>query len=126
MSKKIQHTGGISPSLPYSPGIEYGDILFVAGQVGDAEDGSVPEDIGAQTENAILNAKRIIDSAGYSLDNVLQARVFLAKKEDFAGMNAAYRKYFGGGHNIAPTRYAVIAPPVDDRYLVEIAFIVGK
>lgn len=109
----------------YSPAIRYGDILYVSGQVGEDEAGNVPEGIEAQTALAIENAQMLIEAAGGSLDNVLMCRCFIRKETDFPGMNAAYIKYFGGERNLAPARYTVIAPPVEEKYLVEIAMIVG-
>ena len=116
---------GAEPGLCYSPAIRYGDTLYVAGQVGEDDQGHIPADIQGQTALAIENAKRLIEAAGGSLDNVLMCRCVLQKQEDFAGMNEAYARYFGGSHNVAPARYTVIAPPVDNKYLVEIAMIVG-
>lgn len=126
MSKKEKIAlPGMESGLCYSPAIRYGDTLYVAGQVGMDEAGTIPADIQGQTAVAIENAKKLIEAAGGSLDNVLMCRCFLQKKEDFAGMNEAYAKYFGGTHNTAPARYTVIAPPVDEAYLVEIAMIAG-
>lgn len=126
MSKKEKITlPGAESGLCYSPAIRYGETLYVAGQVGEDSQGHVPADIQGQTALAIQNAQRLIEAAGSSLDNVLMCRCFLQRKEDFAGMNEAYAKFFGGTHNTAPARYTVVAPPVDDKYLVEIAMIVG-
>ena len=47
-------------------------------------------------------------------------RCFLQKQEDFTGMNQAYFKYFGNAE-VGPARYTVVAPPVADCYLFEIA-----
>lgn len=47
-------------------------------------------------------------------------RCFLQKQEDFAGMNQVYFKYFGDA-KVGPARYIVVAPPVADCYLFEIA-----
>lgn len=112
-------------SLCYSDGIRYGDTLYISGQVGADMQGNVPAGIKAQTAIAIENARRLIEAAGSSLDKVLMCRCFIAKKEDFGGMNEAYSQYFGGTHNMAPARYTVVAPPVEDKYLIEIAMIVG-
>jgi len=126
MSKKEKITlPGAESGLCYSPAIRYGETLYVAGQVGEDSEGRVPADIQGQTALAIQNARQLIEAAGGSLDNVLMCRCFLQRKEDFAGMNEAYAQFFGGTHNIAPARYTVIAPPVDEKYLVEIAMIVG-
>lgn len=126
MNKKEKITlPGAESGLCYSPAIRYGDTLYVSGQVGMDEAGHIPSDIQGQTTVAIENAKKLIEAAGGSLDNVLMCRCFLQKKEDFDGMNEAYAKFFGGAHNTAPARYTVVAPPVDEAYLVEIAMIAG-
>ena len=108
MSKKepVILPGDAAPAL-YSPAVRIEHTLYVSGQVGEDTQGCVPDGIEA------------------TLKDVLMCRCFLQKKEDFAGMNAAYSRYFGGEKNIAPARYTVIAPPVDEKYLVEIAMIVA-
>ena len=93
-----------------SQAVRFGNVLFVSGQVG--------EDI--QVELAIENARRILRAAGSDLDKVLMCRCFLQKQEDFAGMNQVYFKYFGDA-KVGPARYTVVAPPVADCYLFEIA-----
>lgn len=123
--KKRMMSKGAEPGLCYSPAIAYGDTLYVSGQVGEDAQGYVPADIESQTKFAIQNAARLIEAAGSTLDNVLMCRCFLQRKEDFVGMNRAYELFFGGEHNIAPARYTVVAPPIDEKYLVEIAMIVG-
>ena len=115
---------GETNDLPYSSAIRYENLLFVSGQVGENDDG-IPGDIKMQTELAIENAKKVIEAAGASINNVLMCRCFLRKADDFSGMNEIYEKYFGGNRNVAPARYTVLAPPVDERYLIEIAMIVG-
>lgn len=122
--ERVIQPGTMLPTY-YSPAIRYGDTLYVAGQVGEDESGNIPAGIGAQTELAIQNAKKLIEAAGGSLDNVLMCQCFIRNQADFSGMNAAYAKYFGGNLNLAPARYTVIAPPTDEKYLVEIAMIVG-
>ena len=111
--------------LCYSPALKYGDVIYVSGQVGADEKGNIPATIQEQTVLAIENAKKLIDAAGSSLENVIMCQCFLQKNEDFAGMNEAYEKYFGGEHNMAPARVTVLAPPVDGRYLIEIVMIAG-
>lgn len=114
---------GAESGLCYSPAVRCGSTLYVSGQVGADAQGNIPPDIEAQTALAIENAKALIEEAGGKLENVLMCRCFLQKAEDFSGMNAAYARYFGKEGDIAPARYTVIAPPVDERYLVEIAMI---
>ncbi len=125
MEKKKIETSLVSiPKKGISQAIQFGNILFVSGQVGEGIDGKPLDGIEAQTEQAILNAKAIIEAAGGSLDDVLMCRCFLQKLEDFSGMNTAYFKYFGD-QDAGPARYTVVAPPVSEDLLIEIAMYVG-
>lgn len=112
------------PRKGISQAIKFGSILFVSGQVGEDLNGNVPEGVEAQTELAICNAQKIIEAAGATLDDVLMCRCFLQKMSDFDGMNQAYFRFFGG-QEAGPARYTVVAPPVADELLVEIAMFVG-
>lgn len=103
-----------------SQAVRFGNVLFVSGQVGEDIQGNIPKGIEAQVELAIENARRILRAAGSDLDKVLMCRCFLQKQEDFAGMNQVYFKYFGDA-KVGPARYTVVAPPVADCYLFEIA-----
>ena len=104
----------------FSQAVRFGNVLFVSGQVGEDIQGNIPKGIEAQVELAIENARRILRAAGSDLDKVLMCRCFLQKQEDFAGMNQVYFKYFGDA-KVGPARYTVVAPPVADCYLFEIA-----
>ena len=97
MSKKepVILPGDAVPAL-YSPAVRIEHTLYVSGQVGEDTQGCVPDGIEAQTALAIENAAKLIEAAGATLKDVLMCRCFLQKKEDFAGMNAAYSRYFGG------------------------------
>lgn len=84
-----------------------GDTLYVAGQmaspVAPAAAGATASygDTQAQTESALKNIETILKREGLTMADVVQMDVFLAadpakdNKMDFAGMNAAYSKYFG-------------------------------
>lgn len=122
--KKIETPDVAIPKKGISQAIQFGDILFVSGQVGEDKDGNILEGVEAQTEQAILNAKSIIESAGATLDDVLMCRCFLQNMDDFSGMNKAYFKYFGD-QEAGPARYTVVAPPVSKDLLIEIAMYVG-
>jgi len=126
MSKKeAVSVPNIKESLHYSAAIRHGDVLYVSGQVGFDENGNLPADIRGQTRVAILNAKKIAEAAGTSLDNTLMCQCFIHDQACFLGMNEVYAEFFGGEHNIAPARYTVVAPTLDDEVLFEIAMIIA-
>lgn len=103
-----------------SPSCSLRQCLLRFRAVGEDIQGNIPKGIEAQVELAIENARRILRAAGSDLDKVLMCRCFLQKQEDFAGMNQVYFKYFGDA-KVGPARYTVVAPPVADCYLFEIA-----
>ena len=79
------------PEMPvpgtYSNGIEVpagARTLYIAGQIGIAADGSVPEGIAAQTEIVFDNLTHILRSAGMDLTNLVKTTVFLTAPSDYA------------------------------------------
>ena len=81
--------------LPFSPGIRLGDFLFVSGQGPIGENGKVePGDVKAQTKKTLENFRRVVEAGGSTMDDVVQATVYLKDLEDFAGMNEAYSGFF--------------------------------
>ena len=118
--EKIETPKVIVPPKGISQAVKYGNIIFVSGQVGDDANGNVSKGIEAQVAQAIENARAILRTVGPDLDKVLMCRCFLRNKEDFADMNKVYFQYFEN-EGAGPARYTVVAPPVVDKYLFEIA-----
>jgi 2-iminobutanoate/2-iminopropanoate deaminase len=81
---------------PYSQGFRAGDTLYLAGQLGlDPETRElVPGGIEAETRRALENLKAVLEAAGFSLREVVQAQVFLTDLADFEAMNRVYGEYF--------------------------------
>jgi len=98
--------GAPKPIGPYSPGIHVGNLLFLSGQVGlDPATGQLVEGgTGAQTRQAMENLKAVLVAAGYTMDHVAQAHVFLADLNDYAEMNEVYGSFFTAA---PPARAAV-------------------
>ncbi|MGD8963776.1 MAG: RidA family protein [Desulfobacterales bacterium] len=110
---------------PYSQAIQYGDFLFVSGQVaidpatGDIVDG----DIEVQTDQVLKNITAIIEAAGMSLQNVVKCTCFLKDMNDFLKFNAVYENYFG---EILPARETVEVARLPKDVRVEVSAICGK
>jgi 2-iminobutanoate/2-iminopropanoate deaminase len=84
------------PSLPFSPGMRHGNLLFTAGAVGTDASGEVPPDIHAQTRNTFENLRAVLAAAGSDFNHVLKATVYLTDIGEFEAMNGVYRTYFSG------------------------------
>ena len=96
----------------YSQGIQVGDTLWVAGQIGldPATREIVPGGIREETRRALENCKAILEAAGFSLKDVAQVQVLLADINDYQAMNEVYVTYFPENPP-ARAAYAVAAIP---------------
>ncbi len=80
---------------PYSQAVEAGGTLYISGQLPiDAQTGTMPEGIGAQTRQSLANLKFILEEAGYGLEDVVKTTVLLQDIGDFGAMNAIYAEVF--------------------------------
>lgn len=81
--------------LPFSPGVKYGDLIFVSGQGPIGKDGKIiAGDIKAQTRATLENFRKVLEDAGATMDNVLQTTVYLRDLADYQGMNEVYARFF--------------------------------
>lgn len=95
MKKESVKTGPAPLNLPFSPGIKYGQLVFVSGQGPIDQNGKVVAgDIKAQTRITLENFRKVVIAAGSSMENVLQTTVYLNDLNDFAQMNEAYTSFF--------------------------------
>ena len=113
---------GQSASATLTPGIKYGDVLYVSGQLGNSR--NAPDStIQGETQRALEKVKGVVEAAGSSMDKVLKCTVFLVNVADFQGMNQAYTKFFP---KEPPARSTiVVAALVSPGAKVEIECIAG-
>jgi 2-iminobutanoate/2-iminopropanoate deaminase len=124
--KKIVSTDNAPQAIgPYSQAIQYGDFLFVSGQIAiDPKTGNIIEgDIEAQTEQVLKNISAIISEAGLSVQNAVKCTCFLKDMNDFVRFNSVYENYFGES---LPARETVEVSRLPKDALVEISAICGK
>src|SRR5210317_2398258 len=117
--KKIVATDNAPQAIgPYSQAIQYGDFLFVSGQIAiDPQTADIIEgDIEAQTEQVLKNIAAIIEAAGMSLQDVVKCTCFLKDMNDFVKFNGVYENYFG---EILPARETVEVSRLPKDVLVE-------
>jgi len=79
---------------PYSQAIVAGGFVFCSGMAGiDPVTGEIPAGIEAQTEQALLNLRAVLASAGASLADLVKTTIFYADVDDFARLNAVYARH---------------------------------
>ena len=95
--KEIIRTGRAPiPRIPISQAVKAGGMVYCSGFVpADPATGKLVEgDITAQTDRVLQNLKAVLEAAGSSMDRVVKTTVFLADRNDFAGMNKVFGQYF--------------------------------
>jgi len=82
--------------LPFSSATRVGNLLFLAGQIGNTPGTRQLADTGiaGQTRQVFENIKAVLAAAGSSLERVVKCTVFLTSMADYQGMNAVYATYF--------------------------------
>jgi 2-iminobutanoate/2-iminopropanoate deaminase len=88
---------GAKPLASYSPGIQYGDLLFTAGQIGlDPASGKLVEGgVGPETSQALENLGTILEAGGSSFASLLKVTIFLADISDYGAVNEIYAEFVG-------------------------------
>lgn len=70
-------------------------LLWIAGQVGYAQDGSLPGSIEAQAENTYANVVRILQDADMAVTDLVKLNIYLVNVGDATKIAPARAKYFG-------------------------------
>ena len=111
------------PTRPFTPAVQVGDILYLAGQIGtsaDAQGGVVPGGIQPETRQTMLNIKDVLEKSGSSMDRVVKCTVFMADMREWDAMNEVYTTFFP---NHKPARSALGANGLALNARVEIECI---
>jgi 2-iminobutanoate/2-iminopropanoate deaminase len=97
MPKVVPALPGTETSeYPFSQVVEANGLVFLAGQVGGVPGGhrAAPGGIEAETTQMLENVGRLLRSVGLDYGDVVRSTVYLVDFDDFAAMNAVYRRYF--------------------------------
>jgi len=103
--------------LPISSGLVVGNTLYVAGA--QAPGGG----IGAETRGTLDKIKQVVETAGFSMSDVVAVDLYLADANDFAAVNEVYRTYFT---DPKPARTPIQAGALINGALIEISAVAVK
>lgn len=84
------------PIGPYTPVVRAGEWIVCSGQLGVKDGVLVDAGVAAQASQAVQNLSELLASEGATLADVVKTTVFLTNMDDFAAMNDAYIRAFGG------------------------------
>ena len=85
------------PTRPFTPAVQTGNLIFLAGQIGtaaNAQGGVVAGGIQAETKQAMDNIKEVLEKSGSDLAHVVKCSVFMTDMREWEAMNAVYATYF--------------------------------
>ena len=125
VKKAVRNPNAPAPIGPYSPAVQVGNQLFVSGHIPlDPTSGKlVTESIEKATEQVLTNISRLLDAAGFSLNEVVKCSIFLADFNDFQRMNAVYATFF---EETPPARETVQVSRLPMDAMIEISCIAVK
>lgn len=126
MEKIIVNTPSApAPIGPYSQAVQFGNFLFVSGQVAiNPESGNVEAtDVIGETHQVMHNLRAVLHAAQMDFNNVVKTTIFLSDMSLFATVNEIYGKYFNGDF---PARETVAVKGLPKGVNVEISVIAGR
>jgi 2-iminobutanoate/2-iminopropanoate deaminase len=117
--KKLDWDGKPAGTGFITPLITYNGVIYIAGQGAHSHETgeTFPMDIDNHTKHVMENVKHLVEVGGGTMDSILQLTVYLAKIEDYDGMNKVFRTYFPNG---GPARTTVAVANLPGNSLVEI------
>jgi 2-iminobutanoate/2-iminopropanoate deaminase len=112
------------PFSHYCHVVRSGELIWVSGALGVAADGSVPDDVAAQTELALASIDACLKAAGGGPQHVTKINLYLTDVNDRSKINPARQRYFGP-HLPASTLVGVTALVIPNaRVEIEVTAVV--
>jgi len=114
------------PGGHYSPGIIFGDLVFVSGQLPVSEAGDhalASADFETQARQVFRNLIAVLRAAGAGLEDVLKVTLYVSSVDHWGQCNTIYAEIFGDHR---PARAVVPTGPLHHGYLIEVEAIARK
>ncbi len=124
--KQIWNTGNAPAAIgPYNQAIQAGNTLYVSGQIPLIPETMelITSGVADETHQVLKNVQAILTHAGYTLNDVVKASIFISNMDDFATINEVYAQYFTENQ---PARETVAVKTLPKNVNVEISVIAWK
>ncbi len=124
MENHIIHPDGWVPAKGYANGVLARDgTLYIGGQIGwNAQQVFASDDFIGQMEQALLNIRTILESAGGEPEDLVRLTWYVTSKQEYLDNQRAvgevYRRVLG--RHFPAMTMVVVADLVEDRAVVEI------
>ncbi|HUO36117.1 MAG TPA: RidA family protein [Candidatus Acidoferrum sp.] len=116
--QKLNYEGKPAGTGFITPLVIHNGLLYIAGQGAHSHNpGDFPMDIETHTTKVMDSVKTLVEVGGGAMDSILTLTVYLAKIEDYDGMNKVFKTYFPNG---GPARTTVAVANLPGNSLVEI------
>ncbi len=79
-----------NPRAPYSEGVSYGGLIYLAGKTGGPGEPGVQ----AETRRTLEAIKDALERFGSSMDRVVKCNVYLVDMAEWGAMNEVYAEFF--------------------------------
>jgi enamine deaminase RidA (YjgF/YER057c/UK114 family) len=83
-----------SPVHPVPNGFDAGDYVYVSGQGPRGAGGKTSADFPAQVRQCLDNIRKVVETAGLSMDHVVYVQVYLEDVKHYQELNEAFANYF--------------------------------
>ncbi len=116
--EKLSEDGKPVTGTPFiMPIVRHNGLIYIAGQGAHDDRPPAQWDISSHTQKVMDKIRDLVGHGGSSMDHVVQLGVFLAKIEDYDGMNKVFKTYFPNG---GPARTTVAVAALPGNSLVEV------
>jgi len=114
-----------APGGHYSHAVTGGGMVFVAGQLPIAPDGTKLDTapFAAQARQVLANVANALAAGGSSVERLLQVRVYVADIADWPEFNAIYAQWAGASR---PARAVVPVPQLHYGFKIEVEAVAVK
>ncbi len=122
MKTIINTNNAPSPIGPYSQAVQFGNMLFVSGQIainpatGELDLSSIEN----ETHQVMKNIGAVLTEAGIDYSNIIKTGIFLKDMNQFVAVNEVYGSYFSGNF---PARETVQVSRLPKDVNVEISVV---
>ena len=111
--------------LPFSPAVRVGDMVFVSGQASvDATGKIVSDTFEGEFRRSVENLRKVLQSAGADLADVVQTRNYVRDAEDLPQFNRLYTEYFSAPYPARTTITGCLSPAL--RFELECIAVTGS
>jgi len=110
--------------LPFSPAVKVGDLIFVSGQASvDVTGKIVPDTFEGEFRRSVENLRKVLESAGVTLAQVIQTRNYVRDPANVGRFNELYREYFSAPFPARTTITNCLPPTL--HYEIECVAVAG-